>query len=103
MKELFRSLVDQRIRDGIWAWRSRGDTSVISAVTHDWLKRRYDPGSDADHLQATMTWLCAAQDALAEGGVSAFYDLRAGTWGSPYPETTGYILPTFFDYAVFSG
>jgi hypothetical protein len=103
MKRLFRSLVDQRIRDGLWAWRSRGDTSVLSAVMYDIFKRSYAPGTDAEHLQATMTWLCAAQDAMAEGGVSAFYDLRAGTWGPPYPETTGYIIPTFFDFAAYSG
>jgi hypothetical protein len=103
MRELFRSIIDQRIRDGLWAWRSRGDSSVMLAVAHDWLKRTYDPGPDLDHLQATMAWLCAAQDATSVGGVSAFYDLRAGTWGPPYPETTGYIIPTFFDYAQYCG
>ena len=103
MKRLFRSLVDERIRDGLWAWRERGDRSVLSAVTHDLLKRRYAAGSDLEHLAATMAWLCAAQDAMPAGGVSAFYDVRAGTWGPPYPETTGYIIPTFFDYAALSG
>lgn len=38
-----------------------------------------------------------------EGGGSAafyswFYDLRGG-WGPPYPETTGYIIPTLLNYA----
>jgi Squalene-hopene cyclase C-terminal domain len=103
MKRLFRSIVDQRIRDGLWAWRTRGDGSVLSAVLRDLLGRRHAAGSDQDHLQATMTWLCAAQDALAEGGVSAFYDVRLGAWGPPYPETTGYIIPTFFDFAGYSG
>jgi hypothetical protein len=103
MKRLFRSLVDERIRDGLWAWRERGDRSVLAAVTHDLFKRRYPIGPDQEHLAASMGWLCAAQDAMPSGGVSAFYDVRAGTWGPPYPETTGYIIPTFFDYAAYSG
>jgi uncharacterized protein YyaL (SSP411 family) len=103
MKRLFRSLVDERIRDGLWAWRSRGDKSVLAAVTHDMRGLRYEAGSDPEHLTATMAWLCAAQDAMPAGGVSAFYDVRAGAWGPPYPETTGYIIPTFFDYAAFNG
>jgi hypothetical protein len=49
-----------------------------------------------------MGWLCAAQDATADGGVSALYDVRSGEWGPSYPETTGYIIPTFFDYAAYS-
>lgn len=103
MKQLFRSMVDQRIRDGLWAWRSRGDTSVLAAVIQDLLGRGYPAGTDQDHLEASMAWLCAAQDAMPEGGVSAFYDVRLGSWGPPYPETTGYIIPTFFDYAAYSG
>jgi len=54
------------------------------------------------HLDATMAWLCRAQDATGDGGVSACYSLLRG-WDEPYPETTGYIIPTFFDYAAFSG
>ena len=53
------------------------------------------------HLAATMDWLCRAQDASRGGGVSACYSLLRG-WDEPYPETTGYIIPTFFDYAAFS-
>jgi len=59
----------------------------------------YDIGSDQEHLEKAITWLCAAQDATPDDGVSAFYDIRAGEWGPSYPETTGYIIPTFFDYA----
>jgi hypothetical protein len=48
-----------------------------------------------------MAWLCAAQDSYSEGGVAAFYDIRLGNWGPLYPETTGYIIPTFYDSANF--
>lgn len=51
-----------------------------------------------DHLRAVMEWLCRAQDATGCGGVSRGYHLDRG-WGPPYPETTGYIVPTFLRYA----
>lgn len=51
------------------------------------------------YLNEAMGWLCRAQDAVEGGGVSYGYDLRTGNWLPPYPETTGYILPTFLRYA----
>lgn len=45
-------------------------------------------------LDAALRWLCAAQDATNSGGFARAYSLRAG-WDLPYPETTGYIIPTF--------
>lgn len=50
------------------------------------------------HIAAAMAWLCAAQDGTADGGVSARYRLDRG-WAPSYPETTGYIIPTFFAHA----
>jgi hypothetical protein len=51
------------------------------------------------HLRAGYQWLCRAQDASADDGVPAYYNLIKG-WGASYPETTGYIIPTFLHYAV---
>jgi uncharacterized protein YyaL (SSP411 family) len=51
-----------------------------------------------DSLAASYRWLCAAQDAPGDGGVAAWYDLFHG-WSASYPETTGYIIPTFLTYA----
>ncbi len=56
---------------------------------------------NADHLQAAMSWLCRAQDATPDGGVSARYRFDRG-WAPSYPETTGYIIPTFFRYARYA-
>ena len=50
--------------------------------------------SDREHLQAAMDWLCRAQDVTRCGGVSGGYFFKRG-WMPPYPETTGYIIPTF--------
>lgn len=53
------------------------------------------------HLEAAMQWLCRAQDATDDDGLARMYHIRDG-WGASYPETTGYAIPTFFDYADWS-
>lgn len=50
--------------------------------------------TDRDHLEQAAGWLARAQDAQSDGGVSGRYHLGQG-WSSSYPETTGYIVPTF--------
>jgi hypothetical protein len=50
------------------------------------------------NLHSAYQWLCAAQDASPDGGVAGCYNLVKG-WGASYPETTGYIIPTFLHYA----
>ena len=50
------------------------------------------------NLEAAFAWICAAQDANPDGGVAGCYNLIRG-WGESYPETTGYIIPTFLHYA----
>jgi len=49
-------------------------------------------------IQLAYSWLCRAQDAAPDGGVSRDFSLVSG-WATPYPETTGYIIPTFIDLA----
>ncbi len=55
-------------------------------------------------LPEIMQWLCRAQDLSAsrDGGVARDYSLIKG-WATSYPETTGYIIPTFLDYARHTG
>lgn len=59
----------------------------------------HDPGIPAV-ITATAEWLARAQDhsASADGGVARDYSLLNG-WASSYPETTGYIVPTFIRLA----
>jgi hypothetical protein len=54
-----------------------------------------------EHISGAMNWLCLAQDKSKCGGVSRAYSLMRG-WEPAYPEVTGYIVPTFFDYYHFS-
>jgi hypothetical protein len=47
------------------------------------------------HLHATLDWLLCSIDA-GEGGSSAHFSPLKG-WSAPYPETTGYIIPTLLE------
>jgi hypothetical protein len=44
---------------------------------------------------AALAWICRSQDRVGTGGVG---DLAFGGWTRGYPEVTGYIIPTFWDY-----
>lgn len=73
---------------------ARRDRSGLDAV---------DPGIEAV-TQANIGWLCRAQDCSTsqDGGVARHYSLVRG-WSESYPETTGYIVPTFIDWHRRSG
>lgn len=62
-----------------------------------------DPGAE-QVLPELIDWLCRAQDhsRSRDGGVARDYSLLHG-WASSYPETTGYIVPTFVEYARRNG
>jgi hypothetical protein len=72
------------------------------------LPRRTLSAPDAS-LSAAMGWICQAQDVAGDGGVARSYSLayhrffRKRGWLPSYPETTGYIIPTMFDYAKRTG
>ena len=53
-------------------------------------------------IRATVDWIKRAQDSTRDRGVSAGFYYYQG-WVNSYPETTGYIIPTMFDYYHFSG
>ncbi|MFP6647025.1 MAG: beta-L-arabinofuranosidase domain-containing protein [Candidatus Latescibacterota bacterium] len=72
-------------------------------VLRDLLHRGEPLHEDEAHLRAAMDWLARAQDvAGCGGGLSAGYSFRRG-WLPPYPETTGYIIPTFLRYGEHTG
>lgn len=57
------------------------------------------------HLVAAIDWLVRAQDATGTGGFARGFSagwnpyFGARGWQAAYPETTGYIIPTFFEAA----
>jgi hypothetical protein len=65
--------------------------------------RRGLPNIDIDietAIHGGMAWLGRAQDKSVsqDGGVARHFSLISG-WGTSYPETTGYIVPTMLNYA----
>lgn len=60
-------------------------------------QRTWDRDSDA-HLRETIEWLYRSQDVTGVGGSAAAYNLVLG-WQDAFPETTGYIVETLYDYA----
>ncbi|MBV9268732.1 MAG: hypothetical protein JO061_21365 [Acidobacteriaceae bacterium] len=61
------------------------------------------------HLDAAIGWIKRAQDSTPTGGVAWGYCARPPFpgwplhWVGPYPETTGYIIPTMLRYADLTG
>ncbi len=76
--------------------------SLADVLVRDRLGSSHKARSTRQHLDATMKWLCRAHDSAGGRGVSGGYSLIDG-WLPPYPETTGYIIPTFYDYAQVAG
>lgn len=91
------------LADEIRDWM-RWPVALIAERRHDNARRLGpDPGAERV-LQESIGWLCVAQDRSrsADGGVARDYSLIHG-WASSYPETTGYIVPTFLHYADRTG
>jgi len=49
----------------------------------------------ADALRSIVDWILRAQQ--ADGGIAAYYSLLTG-YSDSYPEVTGYIIPTLYDF-----
>jgi hypothetical protein len=68
-------------------------------------QKMFSPPVLLERAQAAADWLLRSIQACRGQGSSVFYSrwyhpLRGWNW--PYPETTGYIIPTLIDYAAFS-
>jgi rhamnogalacturonyl hydrolase YesR len=66
------------------------------------------PQSNRTHLDAAIAWLCHAQDVTKAGGmrddgVAQTFLVKSRRWAASYPETTGYIIPTFYRYYRLTG
>jgi len=79
-------------------------------VTHDLTRYLTDgpvpiTGETFARAQLAAGWLGRAQDGMPDDGVSyGYFPFRSAKgWRESYPETTGYIVPTLFDYADASG
>jgi len=76
--------------------------SHIKVLFDDLFVSSYNNSDNSlQHLEVAMNWLKYAQDINQDGGISAGYSFKRG-WLPSYPETTGYIVPTFLDYYHFA-
>ena len=84
------------------AWRLLPlDREAKAEVRRDW-RATAEPASDEVCLKEAVGWLCRAQDGTPDAGVARAYKAAKHRgfgpfgWQASYPETTGYIIPTFF-------
>ncbi|MBI3895532.1 MAG: hypothetical protein HY313_06345 [Acidobacteria bacterium] len=85
------------------------EARLIERLERTLPRRLADPGRQ--HIDAAISWIKCAQDVSGTGGVSWGYRARSPVrsrptpigWRAPYPETTGYIIPTFLRYADLTG
>ncbi len=89
------SVLSKRIADPIFA------RIAVRECVRDAFGLSYPAWDPACHLRAAIEWLALAQDQTGNGGVSAGFGRRG--WRPDYPETTGYIIPTFLDYWYLTG
>jgi len=91
MKRIIAKLVDEIRLSADARSERRADRRGLPAA---------DPGTERV-IEEGIGWLCRAQDLSAsdDGGVSRDYSLARRGWATSYPETTGYIIPTFLDCA----
>jgi hypothetical protein len=67
-----------------------------------WLGGYPEDPEHEPHLVAAIDWLVRAHDATPDGGISRAFSLAwhpyfaCRGWQPSYPETTGYIIPTFY-------
>lgn len=72
--------------------------SHLKTLLSDLADRRAKTFGNSVHCEAAVKWIFNAQDITATDGISAGYSFSWG-WRWPYPETSGYIIPTLFDFA----
>jgi hypothetical protein len=56
----------------------------------------YSADNKMKALQKGINWLITAQEVNNDGGLGSFHMINK--WSPSYPETTGYIIPTFIEF-----
>jgi hypothetical protein len=83
---------------------------LISKLASDELRTTFSPRhlysyttttiSTPTVLRAAVDWILRAQ--RSDGGIAAYYSFLTG-YSASYPEVTGYIIPTLYDFARTTG
>lgn len=70
---------------------------LVNELKRDLVGISTTPEDDSAHLNTAVDWLFQCQDVADNDGCAATYNLVLG-WEPAYPETTGYIIPTLYEY-----
>jgi hypothetical protein len=98
-----RSLIANNLRRGVAKtlavlWPPNAAVVARNAVDVVGLKRGRKPSAQVAldaAVDDALSWLSRSQDAVGDGGVGSF---EFYGWTTGYPEVTGYVIPTFWDY-----
>lgn len=74
---------------------------LIRPIWTDVFRRKGATSSNSEHLQKAADWILESQSVNSDGGSASHYEVHG--WLNSFPETTGYIIPTLFDYTAYSG
>jgi hypothetical protein len=106
LKRLARRFLPKAMLDRIDAVRTYLSLPPLAKEFHKLDRRSFPPdGPDlGTALAATRDWLCRAQDhsTTQDSGFARHFSLITG-WSASYPETTGYIIPTFLEESARTG
>ncbi|HLC50563.1 MAG TPA: glycoside hydrolase family 88 protein [Candidatus Nanoarchaeia archaeon] len=70
---------------------------LANEISKDFLGIKNRTEKNNIHIKSAVEWILNAQKANNDGGVSEMYSLYRG-WHGSYSETTGYIIPTMYNY-----
>lgn len=71
-------------------------------LVKDYIQTGESRSGNGLHLREAVDWIYRAQDATPDRGVCHSYMIGKG-WAPSYPETTGYIIPTLFNWSHATG
>lgn len=102
LRKLFPNSAKRALRKSR-AMISVGKTGLAEWAGDYWNARGEDHGPEK-MIELGLAWLKRAQDCSSsqDGGVARHYSFKNG-WAPSYPETTGYIIPTFLQHAKGTG
>ena len=72
--------------------------SYLATLLNHYTGRLYQVNDDNYHLDAAISWINHSIDRNDGKGSSGIYTFHHG-WLEPYPETSGYIIPTLISYS----
>ena len=97
-KKMYYSSTPLRVASFFMSPRSY-KSSNFKVLIEDLFPTPYEEKERDVHLCKAMSWLYHAYS-QGKPGVAGSYYMNLG-WTGPYPETTGYIIPTFLNYSTY--